>query len=53
MQQEREMARFICKSEIESNRDFIVRTWRVEFYAACLHAEGETFLSLLMKHNKF
>jgi len=46
------MAGFICKPEVEANRDFIVQTWGAEFYAACLQAEGETFLSLLVKYNK-
>jgi hypothetical protein len=46
------MSGFITKQEVEDNRDFIVLTWGQEFYAACLLAEGETFLSLLMKWGK-
>jgi hypothetical protein len=46
------MARFICKPEGEANRDFIVQSYGIEFYVACLHAEGQTFLSLLVKHKK-
>ncbi len=47
-----EMAGFICKPEVEANRDFIVQAYGIEFYVACLEAEGETFLSLLVKHKK-
>lgn len=46
------MSGFITKIECEANRAYIVETWGVEFYSACLLAEGETFLSLLVKHNK-
>ncbi len=46
------MAGFICKPEVEANRDLIVQAFGVEFYVACLKAEGETFLSLLVKFNK-
>lgn len=46
------MSGFITKIEVQDNRDYIVSTWGEEFYAACLQAEGETFLSLLIKFNK-
>ena len=45
------MSGFITKVEVEANESFIRETWGNEFYEACLLAEGETFLSLLMKHN--
>jgi len=46
------MAGFICKPEVEANRDFIVDVYGVEFYVACLEAEGEQFLSLLVKFKR-
>jgi len=46
------MSGFITKTECEEKRDYIVETWGVEFYDACLNAVGETFLSLLIKHGK-
>jgi len=46
------MSGFITKPEVESNREMICETWGVEFYEACLKAEGTTFLSMLMKHGK-
>lgn len=46
------MSGFITKKEVEENRQFIVDTYGETFYNACLNAEGETFLSMLVKHGK-
>jgi hypothetical protein len=46
------MSGFITKVEVEANRDLIIEAWGLDFYNACLKAEGETFLSLLAKLNK-
>ena len=43
------MSGFITKVEVEANEEMIVETWGREFFNACLQAEGETFLSLLVK----
>lgn len=46
------MSGFITKIEIEANKEFIVTTYGIEFYDACLAAEGQTFLGLLIKLGK-
>lgn len=46
------MSGFITKVEVEANKEWIIETYGKEFYAACLEAEGETFLGLLVKYNK-
>lgn len=46
------MSGFITKIEVEANKEFIVASYGVEFYDACLQAEGQTFLGLLMKLGK-
>jgi hypothetical protein len=46
------MSGFITKVEVEANAEFIIATWGNEFYLECLKAEGQTFLSLLIKYNK-
>jgi hypothetical protein len=42
------MSGFITKTECQKNRQYIIDTWGEAFYNACLEAEGETFLSLLI-----
>ena len=44
------MEGFITKKEIEENKEFIVDTYGIEFYNACMEAEGTTFLDLLRQH---
>jgi len=46
------MGGLITKIECEQNRDYIVDTWGIDFYRACLLAEGKTFLSLLVEFGK-
>lgn len=46
------MSGFITKKEVQENREFIVDTYGKAFYNACLKAEGETFLSMLVKWGK-
>ena len=46
------MSGFITKIEVEANKALIVEMWGVDFYAACLLAEGTTFLALLVEHGK-
>lgn len=46
------MSGFITKKEVQENREFIVDTYGEAFYNACMEAEGETFLGMLIKHNK-
>ena len=46
------MSGFITKVEIEENKSFIIDKYGEEFYNACLKAEGETFLSMLIKWEK-
>ena len=46
------MSGFITKKEVESNREFIVATFGKDFYDACLAAEGQTFLGLLVRFGK-
>ena len=46
------MSGFITKVEVEKNKKFIVETYGAAFYEACLLCEGETFLGMLIKHNK-
>jgi hypothetical protein len=43
------MSGFITKAECVENRQFIVDTWGLPFYNACLEAEGQTFLGLLIE----
>ena len=43
------MGGFITKKEVEENRDFILDTWGEAVYNACMHAEGKTFLSVLVE----
>lgn len=46
------MSGFITKPEVKANEAWIRDNYGDEFYAACLEAEGETFLGLLVKHGK-
>lgn len=46
------MSGFITKKEVKENREFIVDKYGETFYNACLNSEGETFLGMLVKHNK-
>lgn len=46
------MSGFITKKELQENRDWVVDTYGIEFYNACMQAIGETFLGMLVKHNK-
>lgn len=46
------MSGFITKPEVIGNRELIVEFYGESFYNACLEAEGETYLSLLVKHGK-
>ena len=46
------MSGFITKIELEQNRDWVVETYGQDFYDACLMAEGETFLGMLIKYGK-
>lgn len=46
------MSGFITKTEVIANRDWIIQTYGKEFYDACLKAEGQTFLGLLVKFGK-
>lgn len=46
------MSGFITKKEVQENKQFILDTYGEAFYNACLNAEGETFLSLLVKWGK-
>ena len=51
-QEEKKMSGFITKIELEQNRDWVVETYGQDFYDACLTAEGETFLGMLVKCGK-
>lgn len=46
------MSGFITKKEVQENRQFIIESYGVEFYNACLKAEGQTFLGLLIQWGK-
>lgn len=46
------MSGFITKPELEQNHDWVVETYGQEFYDACMNAEGETFLGMLMRFGK-
>ena len=46
------MSGFITKPEVIANEAMIVETWGRDFFVACLGAEGETFLSMLVRHGK-
>lgn len=46
------MSGLITKTECEANRDFIIDTWGLAFYNACMVSEGKTFLGLLMEWGK-
>jgi hypothetical protein len=46
------MSGFITKTEVIENRKMIISSWGEDFYSACLLAEGQTFLSLLVKMGK-
>ena len=46
------MSGFITKIEVQENREWMVETYGQEFYDACLLAEGQTFLGMLVKYHK-
>jgi hypothetical protein len=46
------MSGFITKKEVQENSEFIIDTYGKAFYNACLEAEGETFLGMLIKWGK-
>jgi hypothetical protein len=47
------MGGFITKTEIESEKDFILDTYGQDVYNACMEAEeNETFLGILIKLEK-
>lgn len=46
------MTGFITKVEVIRNADWIIKTWGMAFYIACLDAEDKTFLQLLVERKK-
>jgi hypothetical protein len=47
------MSGFIRKTEVVKNAAYILRTWGVQVFVACILAKGGTpFLTILVKYNK-
>lgn len=46
------MGGFITKKEIQENREYIIDTYGEAFYNACLEAERQTFLDMLIQWEK-
>lgn len=46
------MSGFITKKEVQENRQYIIDTYGEAFYNACIEAEGQTFLAMLVQWGK-